>query len=110
MNSSCRSMHGAAIFKGGAILSVGYNKSRLQNSYANWWEEGPVPSEHAESSAIRQCKNQGIDMTGAILYVSRINKAGKEMFSMPCPKCRAEIKQAGIKRVCYTIDSSYEVE
>ncbi|AWN04522.1 CMP deaminase [Rhodococcus phage Grayson] len=101
MNSTCRSKHGAAIWKAGSLLSIGINKSRLMNEYKTWWEDGPVPSEHAEMSAIRQCGDA--DLNGAVLYVSRVNNTGEEMFSRPCSNCSDAISSRGIKTVIYTV-------
>ncbi len=103
MNSTCRSRHAASLWRGGSMLGVAINKSRLQNSYANWWEDGPVPSEHAEAAIIRQCNNLGIDTAGAILYVSRVNRLGEERYSRPCPNCQELILEAGIRRVVFTV-------
>lgn len=102
LNSVCRSKHGAVIFKSGRLISMGINKSRLNNSYVNWWgEEGPVPSEHSECAAIRNA--MGTDLTGAVMYVARVNKSGEEMMSRPCNKCAHAIINSGIKTVVYTI-------
>lgn len=102
VNSVCRSRHAAAIWKSGSLLSIGINKSRLMNAYVNWTEDCPVPSTHAEESAIRQCENMGIDLRGTTIYVSRVNKKGQELMSAPCVKCRKLIVEAGIKNVVYT--------
>ena len=101
INSTCRFKHAASIWKANCILSIGINSSRLMNSYVNWTEDCPVPSEHAEASAIRQCGS--VDLTGAVLYVARVNKAGEEMNSRPCNKCHALIVKAGIRKVVYTV-------
>lgn len=101
MNSSCRSKHAASIWKANCILSLGINTSRLNNSYVNWTEDCPVPSEHSEIAAIRMCGN--VDLTGAVLYVARVNKAGKEMMSRPCANCHKAIVKAGIRKVVYTV-------
>lgn len=100
MNSICRSKHGAAIYKSGRLLSIGINTSKLNNDYVNWTENCPVPSEHAEMSAIRQAKG---DLTGAVMYVSRVNRQGNEMMSRPCNNCHKAIVAAGIKMVVYTV-------
>lgn len=77
------------------------------NSYVNWWGEGPTPSVHSEEAAIKQCKN--IDLSSAVLYVSRVNKSGDEMYSRPCSKCLNLINSVGIRKVVYTAgDGSYE--
>lgn len=59
-------------------------------------------SEHAEMAALRRATRT----RGAVAYIARVNHAGEERMSRPCPKCMALLKQAGIKKICYTIDSS----
>lgn len=63
-------------------------------------------SEHAEMAALRRCKRT----KGATIYVARINSRGQQRMSKPCPKCMRLIKQAGIKRVVYTIESSIDIK
>lgn len=81
------------------MLAIGINKSRLQNSYYNWWEDNAVPSIHAEAAAIRRCKG---DLTNAILYVCRVNNKGEEKMSKPCDNCQRLIEAAGIRKIVYT--------
>ena len=107
VNSTCRSKHGAVIVSGGRILSVGINRSRLANSYANWWEDGPAPSTHAEVSAIKQCK--GVDLSNATIYIARVNRRGDEMMSRPCPRCLEACRAVGIRKLVYTISSEAEL-
>lgn len=59
-------------------------------------------SEHAEMAALRRAKRTN----GAVIYVARVNRQGRERMSRPCPKCMVLLRQAGIKKICYTIDSS----
>lgn len=84
------------------MLGVAINKSRLQNSYKTWLEPVAPPSFHAEVAAIRQCNNLGIDTSGAILYVSRVNRMGEEKMSRPCVNCQKAIIDAKIRKVVYT--------
>jgi len=91
----CRqSKHGCVIYKGGRILSTGYNDYTPHprgGGYSN--------GRHAEMMAIDWAENRGISLVGAKLFVCRLN--GTQM-SRPCKDCMKRIKEAGIKRVLYT--------
>ena len=60
-----------------------------------------VPAHHAEARAVRKCD------VGAILYVARILR-DKETpaLAKPCKFCQAFIRNKGIKKVYFTIDSN----
>ena len=99
--STCKQKHGAIIIKGGSVLSVGINRNKNNPTFVgeatkNW-------SVHAEAAAIKACA--GADLRNAIIYVARINKAHEPMMSKPCQKCEKLIREAGIRKVVYTIDS-----
>lgn len=67
---------GAAVVKGGSIISVGFNHRSI----------------HAEESAIRRRNVRGCD-----IYVAR-QRCGK---SKPCLKCQKLLKVAGIRKCHY---------
>jgi len=91
--------HGCVIVLGGSVQAMGVNK-RTNDPFIhkslNWL------SEHAEGAALRRCKRTA----GAVAYIARINKNGEERMSRPCPKCMKALKDAGIKKIVYTVDSS----
>ena len=59
-----------------------------------------VPSHHAEARAVRKCD------VGAILYVARVLRDRvTPATAKPCKFCQAFIKNKGIKKVYFTIDS-----
>lgn len=89
------------------MISTGVNKSRLRNSYVYWWDEEKPPSEHAEVAALRKCSD--IDLSNATIYVSRVNRRGKEMMSRPCTDCQKAIADAGIKKIVYTTNNQMEM-
>lgn len=100
-NSSCKQKHGAIIIRGGATMSVGVNVNKNDPVFVG--ESTTHISVHAEAAAIRACGSA--DLSNAIIYVARINNSLSPMMSKPCSKCQILIKNAGIKRVVYTIDS-----
>lgn len=102
--STCTQRHGAMIVRGGAVMAIGVNKNKNNPTFVgeatkNW-------SVHAEVAAIRACK--GADLSNATIYVARINKKNAPLMSKPCANCEKAIKDAGIKKVVYTIDSMME--
>lgn len=91
--------HGAVIYRGGSLISVGTNI--VANDPFFIGEEVINPNHHAETMAIRACSPDA-DLSNAIIYVARINKKGEPLMSKPCVTCAQAIKKAGIKRVVYT--------
>lgn len=89
--------HGAVIVLGGAIQSIGINK-RTNDPYfhpnLHWL------SEHAEASAIRKASRT----MGATIYIARVSNQGDLRMSRPCPRCMSALKDAGIKKIVYTIN------
>lgn len=91
--------HGCVIVLGGAVQSMGINK-RTNDPFVH--KDLGYLSEHAEMAAIRRAKRT----RGAVIYVARVNQRGDERMSRPCPKCMVLLRQAGIKRMVYTINSA----
>lgn len=90
-----RYQHGAAIERGGNILALGVNSAkphRLNTARS---------TTHAEEHAL---KLAGEAASGASLYVARVTK-GKIAHSRPCEECQALIREAGVRRVYYSIDA-----
>lgn len=92
-----RARHGAIIVKGGSVLSVGINKSRTHDSWINDRPRNQC-SIHAEISAIRSAGN----VSGATLYVCRVNKLNELRLSAPCTNCQDYIEMSGIRKVVYS--------
>lgn len=90
--------HGCVIVLGGSVQAMGINK-RTNDPFIH--QNLHWLSEHAEMAALRRCKRT----KGAVLYVARVNNRGQERMSKPCSKCAKLLKEAGIKKVVYTIDS-----
>lgn len=97
--STAKQRHGAVIYKGGSVLSVGVNA--VHNDPLFTGEFTRNPNTHAETQAIRAC-SPDIDLSNATLYVARVNKRGEPMYSKPCKTCQEAIDLAGIKKVIYT--------
>ena len=104
--SVARNTHGAVVVKGGRVLGTGWNRDR---NHPNLIDPDRIKhdcSYHAEEVAIREA---GSNLKGAVIYVARVNKQGKDRDSKPCSKCSILIEEAGIKRVIYTSEKEVNV-
>lgn len=96
MESMERTRHGCIIVKSGAVQSKGTNTYRNQPGII---QEIEALSVHAEINAIKR----GSDLRGAVAYIARVNNDGEKRQSRPCPDCLKALKNAGIKRIVYTV-------
>lgn len=92
--------------KGGSVLSVGINSYRTDPKMFL----GPIDttdiSWHAEVAAIRAYKG---NLQGATLYVARLGRNKRAAMSKPCEGCEKAIREAGIKKVYYTVDGEIDL-
>lgn len=93
---------GCLIVRKGKILGRGYNKTkhnpRLGSGFANFM--------HAESSALLDAFGKVKDLTGCVAYIYR--RGG--LNARPCSCCMSHLKNAGIKRIYYTVEEGFEEE
>lgn len=63
---------------------------------------------HSEISALKSCRGS---TKGAVIYNARISNTKDKypMMSKPCKDCQKALKEAGIKKVFYTINSEMEL-
>ena len=104
--SKARNTHGAVVVKGGRVLGTGWNRDRNSPNIIDPERIKHDCSYHAEEVAIREA---GQNLKGAVIYVARINKQGKDRDSKPCVKCSSLIEESGIKRVIYTSEKEIHV-
>jgi deoxycytidylate deaminase len=90
--------HGSVIVKGGRVISTGVNKERSHPRIVSSEHIKQHCSVHAEVDAIKRAK----DVTGATIYVARVNRRGEQRDSRPCNRCYEAIKNSGIKKIVYT--------
>lgn len=95
-----RTRHGCIIVSGGAVQSMGVNTYRNQPGIV---DNVDCLSVHAEINALKRVKR---NLSGAVVYVSRINNKGESRQSRPCPACLKALKDAGCKRIVYTINGN----
>ena len=60
---------------------------------------------HAEQNILYRSKN----LFGCILFVIRVVKENQVADSKPCFHCTKLIKESGIKKVCFSTDSGFEI-
>jgi deoxycytidylate deaminase len=92
---------GAVIVRKNRVLGVGFNKPRKTHTKSN----NAYRTVHAELAAILAAQE---DLTGTVVYVYREFKDGSPNLAKPCKYCQLLIKQAGIKRVFYTANRTFE--
>jgi deoxycytidylate deaminase len=90
--------HGSVIVKGGRVISTGVNKERSHPRIVSSEHIKDHCSVHAEVDAIKKAK----DVSGATIYVARVNRRGEQRDSRPCSRCYEAIKSSGIKKIVYT--------
>jgi deoxycytidylate deaminase len=90
--------HGSVIVKGGRVISTGLNKERSHPRIVSSEHIKDHCSVHAEIDAIKKAK----DVSGATIYVARVNRHGEQRDSKPCSRCYEVIRNSGIKKIIYT--------
>ncbi len=98
----------AVIVRGGAVLSVGFNK-RTNSALMDHYAVRDHQTVHAEVDAVLQVR-KNIDLTGAKIYVVRLLKCGETAISKPCGTCQAVLRAYGIKKMVYTLSGGGESE
>lgn len=97
--SSCRMKHGSVIVKGGRVISTGYNKERNHPTIVSSEHIKTDCSVHAEIDALKKAR----DVSGATVYIARVNRRGQARDSRPCKRCYNSLLSNGIKKIVYTI-------
>ena len=97
--SAANKKHGAVIVKSGSVIGRGCNKDTNNPMIVSPEHIKTHCSRHAEIEAIRDA-NWNVD--GAILYVARVNRQGRDRNSKPCKYCELVINETKIKKVIYT--------
>lgn len=105
--SDCNFKHGAMIRKSGRTISVGINYEVNDPKYLEHDTVKLHASVHAEVAAMNACKK--VNLTGATLFVARVDKRDNPAMSKPCENCQKMMRARGIKKVYYTIDNSIDL-
>lgn len=92
---------GAVLYKGGAIISIGVNKSGSSKLTKRHRYLRPfAQSVHAEVNAILGITKE--EASKCTLIVGRITAAGRFAMAKPCAMCYAILKQMRVRKVFYT--------
>jgi len=87
----------------GNLLSVGrnsYTKTHpLQKRYAIKANQPQKQYLHAEIAALIKCRSLDVYK----IVIKRVDKNGNTRLAAPCEVCQLAIKEAGIKRIEYTL-------
>lgn len=94
------------MISGGRTIAVGINSYR--NDPSMFGINGCHYSTHAEVAALKAV-SKDVNLKNAVMYVARISKGGNAAMSAPCEACQKALKDAGIRKVCYTIDKEIEL-
>lgn len=94
--------HGAVIFKGKRIYSVGYNQPSRSVKSINKKAQKWATSVHAEVACILNAKR---DVSGLDILVVRVNSKHQFSLSKPCIKCLTYLEYCGIRNIYYSIIS-----
>lgn len=87
---------GAALFSGGALIAIGYNRYNYTHPDAKW-------GIHAEHSAlIKRRYHPGKNL---VMYVYRELSSGQPACSKPCENCQNLMREAGVKFVRFLDDA-----
>ena len=93
--------HGAVLVKGGSVLSASFNKDKYSSFGARFRDpNNGHATHHAELGCVLAVDKSKI--SGATMYVVRINNHGEFRLSKPCPMCHQILKHCGVKRVIYS--------
>lgn len=93
---------GAVVAKKNKVVGLGFNNPYKTHPKSN----NRFKTIHAELDAILGLAKE--DLVGSTIYVYREHKDGSPANSKPCQYCQMLIKQAGIKKVCYTDAGQYK--
>jgi tRNA(Arg) A34 adenosine deaminase TadA len=96
---------GAVIFRKNTVLSSNHNYSlrgakKLHPRFSKW--KGSI---HAEVATILSAR---CDLSGASMFLLRINRKEELLLSKPCVQCLSYISFVGIRRVIYSTGSGFE--
>lgn len=103
-NSSVKRFHhGASLYRGGSIISIGWNV----HSHSTWKEElsGNIQTRHAEMQCIHGMPKSELD--NSILFIVRRKMNGELGISNPCKVCAQTLNLINFKMVYYSTDEGY---
>lgn len=94
---------GCVIVNKNSVISVGFNQLKTHSKSPHKYK-----MLHAEISAL--LGNTYRELKGCTAYIYREHRSGEKALAKPCPSCEIALKEAGIKKVCYTTEEGYKEE
>ena len=88
---------GAVIFNKGNVVSVGSNNKKTHPLMT-------YKTLHGEIQALIGVRWS--DLSGATMFVARVNHQGRVGMAKPCPICTGVLKSYGIRKVYFTTGTS----
>ena len=106
---------GCAVISGHKCVSTGCNSlTRCHRVQAILDKErfgvDTIGMKHAEVDALLPLIQNGVDLSGASVFVYREHKNGSLAMSRPCPSCMKLIRKCGIRYINYTTEDGYAFE
>jgi len=93
----------ALVVRRNHILAVGYNLPKTHPIS----KDTTMQQLHAEMSAVLRCTPE--ELKGADIIVARCRPSGKPGLAKPCEICEGMLKDKGIRKVFYTVNSTKPV-
>jgi deoxycytidylate deaminase len=97
---------GSVIVVNGREVARGANLSTshpLQKQWNDWSGRlAPVHALHSEMHALVRARRKGVGLSGAIIYIGRMDRNGKLADCRPCIACHAALRAYGIQEMIYT--------
>jgi len=81
------------------VLSIGYNKPKTDPIS----KDTTMQQLHAEMSAVKRCREG--ELQGVDVIIARCRPSGKPGLAKPCKICEDILRDRGVRRVFYTINS-----
>ncbi len=86
---------GAVLTSGGNVISLGANNAKTHPIMRGF------KTLHGEVAALIGTRWK--DISGSIVFVSRINGNGRVGLAKPCPTCQTILKEYGVRKAYYTV-------
>jgi len=118
LESDFRVQVGCAVYNKGKLITTGASTNKTHplqhkfNSYRDFDCNANLclDKAHAEMIALSRLKSIDIDMKDVTFYVVRLCKSQPFGLARPCKACLTALRNAGVRRVCYSTQHGYAEE
>lgn len=109
---------GCVVYNKGKLIATGASTNKTHplqhkfNSYREYDNSNGacLDKAHAEMVALSKIKNMDIDMRNVTFYIARLCKSQAFGLARPCKACMRALREAGVRRICYTTEYNYVQE